>query len=579
MIAIPIWLIVLPVVRFAQDNPEIFWDRTRHISIFAKREQPDLGLALRESTRKHVLMFNFKGDRNGRHNLYGEPMLDPAMGILAVLGLGLALTRIRYAANTFFLILFPIALLGGILSVDFEAPQSLRSIAVFPALIYFIGLALAALGREAEESLKRLPGQIWLAGPVGVLASFMIIHNAYTYFVRQANDFASWVSFSTPETISARKMAELGPDYIYYLSPFLTNHPALAFLAPDITDQQPLLLPNPLPIREQPERPVALFIHNEEAEIYEQAKRLYPNATFEVVSSPSVDGPGTPTLYFVDLQPANLAAVQGLELRYLRRSAGDQPASGEDQPARPILQTERALTVKTTWPTEGPAGTDFVAEWHGILYTPHYGPYGLRLVTPGPGQLEIDGNLLLDGQGEQTCRLLLAEGNHSIQVQAQSAAGQVALYWEPPGEPEALIPQWALYLPPVTNHGLQGTYYPNDRWEGKPYLERIDPVLDTYFHLPPLERPYTVEWTGALEVPQRGIYRLGLRAVTEAQLFLDGQLLVAVTASDPYTDTPITLAAALPRTLANDQRGRGQTDQPELADEPWSSRDRTRAIS
>ena len=47
--------------------------------------------------------------------------------------LGLALGRTRYPANTFFVILFPVALLGGIFSVDFEAPQSLRSIGVIPA--------------------------------------------------------------------------------------------------------------------------------------------------------------------------------------------------------------------------------------------------------------------------------------------------------------------------------------------------------------------------------------------------------------------------------------------------------------
>ena len=28
--------------------------------------------------RQHLLMFNLAGDRNGRHNLYGAPILDPA---------------------------------------------------------------------------------------------------------------------------------------------------------------------------------------------------------------------------------------------------------------------------------------------------------------------------------------------------------------------------------------------------------------------------------------------------------------------------------------------------------------------
>ena len=56
--------------------------------------------------------------------LSGEPMLDPVTGILFVLGFALACTRIRQPTYSLFLMLFAFNLLGGILSVDFEAPQS-----------------------------------------------------------------------------------------------------------------------------------------------------------------------------------------------------------------------------------------------------------------------------------------------------------------------------------------------------------------------------------------------------------------------------------------------------------------------
>ncbi len=547
MILIAVWLVITPLVRFALDNPRTFWYRTRQISVFTKRDQPDLGRALWNSTHKHLLMFNFKGDKNGRHNLPGEPMLDPAMGILAVLGFGLALARLRAPANTFFLLLFPITLTGGILSVDFEAPQSLRSIAVMPVVIYFPGLALAALGREAEEALKPLP-RLWLIGPAAALAGFMLLYNASTYFGRQARDFASWNAFSTPETITGRKMAELGPNYIYYLSPFLTGHPTLDFLVPDITKPRPLLVPNVLPIHEPPEHPVALFIHPDDLWIFQEAQRFYPNAEFGIGASPDQDGvEGQPAVYFVNLQPADLAALQGLQLSYKRGNLVDQSGrpSESEQDGDDLLQTTRALSISATWPADSPVETNFVAEWRGILYAPQYGPYTFRLLTPGPGRLELDGNLVLDGQGEQLAGLALAEGHHNIRVQVQSAPGEVALFWQPPGQDEASIPQWALYTSPITNHGLEGTFYANDRWAGQPVLKRIDAFLDTYFHLLPLNRPYTVEWTGMLDVPQSGLYLLGLRAVAEAHLFLDGQLLITTAGPDQYTNAPITLEAGL----------------------------------
>ncbi len=544
MLLISSWLVVMPVARFAFDNSEAYWYRANQISIFKKRDQADLRQALWDSTQEHLLMFNFQGDKNGRHNLPGEPMLDPAMGLFAVLGLGLAISRTRYPANLFFVILFPVALIGGIFSVDFESPQSLRSIAVMPAVFYFAALALAGLGLEAEDTLKPLP-RLVLIGPLVAVIIFMLYYNATTYFNRQANDFASWNAFSAPETITGRKMAELGPDHLYLMSPFLANQPTTQFIAPDIPDQQHLQLPDALPIRLPPDRPVTLFIHPDDYWIFEKAQQLYPNGTFEIASGRTTEGEAPPVVYMVTLQPADIAAVQGLELRYLPHQTEQSILADEELNQPAPLQTSRATTVEATWPDDSPVETDFVAEWSGILYAPVYGPYSFRLATPGTGQLEIDGNLVLDGAGEQLIGLPLAAGNHTIRVLAESAPGEVTLYWQPPGQGEMVIPQWALYTPPITNHGLQGTFYANDRREGRPAFQRIDPFLDTYFHFTPLNRPYTVEWVGALDVPQGGIYLLGLRAVAEAELYLDGQLVVKTTVPDQYTDAPLTLDAGL----------------------------------
>lgn len=543
-IAVAAWLVVMPIIQFALFESDAFFYRTNQISIFIRRDQPDLVRAIWDSTQKHLLMFNYQGDSNGRHNLPGEPMLDPAMAILAILGLGLALARPRHPANLFFLLLFPLALAGGIFSVDFEAPQSLRSIGAMPAVIYFAGLALTALGQEAEKALKPLP-RLWLLVPAAALLSFILVFNAYTYFVRQAHDFASWNAFSTPETLVGRKMAQLGPDTLYYLSPFFAGHPTLRFLAPEVKGQRTLTIPDALPIRELPNRPVVLFIHPDDLWIFEEAERIYPNANFEIASSPTEDE--TPIVYLVDLQPLNLASVQGLQLRYFK-PGGD--ISSDILSEEPPFHSERALSVNLAWPADLPPAPgaetfDFVAEWSGILYAQRYGPYSLRLITPGKGLLELDGNIIFDGEGEQLTGLPLAQGNHSIRVLAEGGPGQVALFWQQPGKGETFVPQWAFYAPPITNHGLLATFYPNDRWQGRPVLQRIDPFLDMYFHFTPLPRPYTVEWAGSLDAPQSGLYRLGLRAVPEAQLSLDGKLLLTTLAPNQNIEAAVTLEAGL----------------------------------
>jgi sugar lactone lactonase YvrE len=66
-----------------------------------------------------------------------------------------------------------------------------------------------------------------------------------------------------------------------------------------------------------------------------------------------------------------------------------------------------------------------------------------------------------------------------------------------------------------------------------------------YFHFTPLPRPYSVEWRGSLDVPQSGLYRLGLRTVPQAQLYLDGNLLVNAATPNEYFDAAVTLEPGL----------------------------------
>jgi hypothetical protein len=92
--------------------------------------------------------------------------------------------------------------------------------------------------------------------------------------------------------------------------------------------------------------------------------------------------------------------------------------------------------------------------------------------------------------------------------------------------------------------GLLGRYYANAAWEGEAQLARIDRQIGYYFHYLPLPRPYTVDWSGQLNVPIAGPYRFSLHTVGEATLFLDGELIFdsAVGAVAPE---PLELSAGL----------------------------------
>jgi hypothetical protein len=533
LLLVATWLAAMPMAQFAVRHSDVFMQRTHLVSIFEHRDEPNLAVALAQNIEKHLLMFNYKGDPNGRHNLPGAPMLDRLSAVLFALGLGLAVAR-RKPAGVFFLLLLLAGLAGGILTLDFEAPQSQRSIAALPAVIYFVALSLDALWSELKWAAHIVRPRYSL-GVVALGLGFIAVSNGYTYFVQQGQDASVWSAFSTAETLVGKRMAELGSDPVYYLSPFF-DHPSIRFIAPADparSVRKVMPLPDPLPAREPADRPVVYFIHPDEEWVFELARQLYPSAQFEILPT---DSNFPPAVYVVQLKPSDIASVQGLDFRYW---AGDD-WTGEATP----VASGRSPVLDVTWPDDKSPALPFVAEWSGVLYAPAYGQYTLAVEAPGRVALTVDGKTV-EGSGALSMTPLLALGNHSLQLRAAGGQGRVRLTWQPAtGEP-GTIPQWALYGLPVAAHGLLGKYYPNPDWQGTPAMERVDPLLNVYFHLTPLPRPYSVEWTGALEVPYGGVYGLGLRSIDQSRLYLDGQLVVDDAKPDEIIQNFVTLQAGL----------------------------------
>jgi hypothetical protein len=525
-----IWLAVMPGIHFAWQDSEAFWGRARHVSVFQNREDPNLARALAHNVQKHLLMFNYKGDSNGRHNLPGAPTLDRLSAVLFALGLGVAIKR-RDRLSIFFLCLLVMGLMGGILTLDFEAPQSLRSIGALPAVVYFIALSLDALWLELRRAARITSPRYSLALVLMGLGA-IAFGNAYTYFGPQAHTQAVWAEFSTAETMVGKLMAEWGSEPVYYTSQFFHDHACIRFHAPPeplLSSRKVLPLPNPLPIREPPDRPVVLFIHPDEEWVFSLARQIYPDAMFEILPA---DSDYSPAVYAVYLEPEDVASVQGVETRYW---PGDNVDSAPHN-------TDRSSTIDVAWPAEAPLALPFVAEWRGVLYAPEYGHYTLEVEAPGHVELTLDGETV-EGTGDLSLATSLAIGNHDLRLRALGGPGQVRLWWRPPGGAKEIVPTEALYRFPFSSNGLLGKYYANPDWQGEPKMERVDPVLNVYFHLTPLPRPYSVEWTGILNVPESGVYGLGLRSVDQAQIYLDGQLLVETAVPDEYIEEPIRLAA------------------------------------
>ena len=511
-----------PIAQLAVRRPDLIFARSNQVSIFTNRDEPNLGKALWSNTLKHVQMFAVRGDGNGRHNLPGEPMLDPLMGALFVVGIGCALWRWRDPQNALMLLVLPAMLLGGILALDFEAPQSNRAIGVIPAVVYFASLPVAV----AAQTIARIPqgkkvagiritrrlwasrSTIWGAVLAGLLVVVAVL-NLTTYFIRQRNDASAWVSYSTVETLAAREINANARNYDFVAPPGFVDALPGAFLVEPGANIQRWTVTDRLPlIRDNVDRGVILLFDAGLIASYHDAQRLYPSAQFIEHRPPK--GGGT-VLYEVILSPEVLRSAQGATAEYY---------AGETAAATPNKH-ESLRDLAVDWSVSEPLPEPFIAELRSTLVVQEYGQY--RFFKRG----SLQSALWIDEFPVDVGTATLARGNHSLRFEIQGGRGSIALLWQPPSsnQPQPVPPQ-NLFVAPVTNSGLLGSYYPTPDWSGPPAFTQIDPQIAYYFHIIPLPRPYSVRWTGKLFAPAAGAYEFEIYSVDGSRLTLDGNRVV-----------------------------------------------------
>lgn len=524
-------LVAAPVGLYAYKHPDIFWARVEKTFIFADKSEAERWPALWANVRRHLLMFNVFGDPNGRHNLPGNPMLDAVTAPLLVVGAAYALRRMAQPAYLFLLLWMLFGLMGGALSLDFEAPQSLRANAALPVAYILAALPLATLSRAWMLAAGRYYPHA-LRAPALLLAIAVIGLNAYTYFVRQANDFAVWNAYSTPETLTARLLADLDPDTDAYVTSFFRGHPTIKFVARNARPYQELNTLDQFPLDFAPDRSALLILNADSRGLYDEARRLYPQAQFEE-SLPPVKGP--PVLFTARLSPEDIASIRGLTVRYFANDAW------EGEPAL----VRREAQVAADWSQETPLLVPFSVEWEGFLHAKNYGQYEFYLEAPAVAALRIGERVIAEGAGALSGAIVLAEGVHALRVNVVGAPGRVTLGWRTPDGVVSVIPPTVFYSEPRLGHGLLGRYFANGDWTPPEVLSRIDARFDRYIHVVPLPRPYTVEWTGKVAAPVEGLYRFGLESIDESMLWIDETLVVEAQQPNTYAEGEIALSQGL----------------------------------
>ncbi|MFN3374503.1 MAG: ArnT family glycosyltransferase, partial [Chloroflexus sp.] len=186
-------LVIAPLAWYILNDSTGFNQRVSMVSIFQAsdlyRHRPLDFLA--ENIVRYGLMWHVQGEANGRHHLPLAPMVDPVVGLLLLIGLGLA-WRMRRTAAVAIAALWLLYYLPGLLS--FNAPHAMRSLGTLAPACALAGWGLSRLASGAQW-------RRWLI-PAALAASLAV--NLWVYFGLMGRDPRVYGEFDRVETVMAR---------------------------------------------------------------------------------------------------------------------------------------------------------------------------------------------------------------------------------------------------------------------------------------------------------------------------------------------------------------------------------------
>jgi hypothetical protein len=584
--ALGFFLAAAPIGEYALLHPQEFAARTDTVSVLNEVEQAGSWDPLINSTKAHLLMFNFHGDNNGRHNWTGRPMLDSVMGALFVLGLGVAITRWRRWPYALVLAWVPIMLVGGTLSLSWEAPQSHRAVEEVTAVAILAALPLSLLWRAADAipialgavaaRSRRLVVATSPSGeavlPFGGSAPMAFWTPAGGTAVAEPPNPQIGPPADPPTEVSAPQwfaalvargfgIAVIGLvvaagilNIQRYFGPQMhDNRTWLEFSTPqtvagrminDVPSDwkiyvDPAFLGNPSlvfmirgnrqlvpfdPAHMPMAEPGLVLLSNWESSSAGRVARFYPDAERRVVDLPRGDEAG---LYGFMIAPEDVQESQGVMATY---RVG----------ATPTIRREGGLDFDRA--TNPPVPAPFAATVETTLVAPAYGSYRFRLEAPADAVMILDGAPITRGGADGTTTL--AQGVHALRIEVAEAGGApVRLLWAQPNREFESVPASLLHVSPVRATGLVAHLYEGSEPTGQPVNEKMDPDVDLKAYELSQSGPYTIEWTGSARAHRDGVYRFGSTGIDSSMVWIDGQQVVENRRGNAYVDGTINLPA------------------------------------
>ena len=196
---IPFIIMITPLSNYLLTNKDTRIDQ----QFFLKNKEMTINEkvnGLWKNISSTALMFNIKGDVNGRHNYPNKPALNPILGILFLIGLISITTNYKLfnhrsldedgrTTNYFFLFYFLISLFPALMTYPWENPNMLRTYTALPSVIYFIGNGIYYLGTIVQRLLLKSKWKYLILNTFYLILVLSCFYELRTYFKYQSTVF------------------------------------------------------------------------------------------------------------------------------------------------------------------------------------------------------------------------------------------------------------------------------------------------------------------------------------------------------------------------------------------------------
>lgn len=507
-----------PLGPYAFRDWKTFMARTDETSVFRdngrteKQKQQDFEKNLIE----HYQMFHYWGDRNPRHGLPAYPKVDFVSGMLMLLGLALAWYRWRDPRFFLLPVWLALGLMAGILSLEFESPQTARTVAAIPVPCLLGGVALDQLRRLLSEKWPS-SGKYWFGLVAIPLMGSVFQQNFDIYFNRQMKRGDTWSEFSGLDTTIARLMTTLGENDVCYNNNATTRQssyllPEKVYLHRDFFSFRDL--PPLEPVRA--DQRVIYVLENWRTPLPRRLwEHFFPQGRFEQKTNPN----GEPVFFTFTVSGREIEDQRGLLATFWQ----DNP---DGTRRRLAIRLSETAIAPGDWLSRG--GAEFPVELNleALLYLPVSGSYRFQM----EGGFEGRGYIGEEEIPWATPSRPLVRGWNALRIQGVwSGQSSLRLLWQPPSASRLdSIPAQQFFRSRLPAFGLLGEYFANLDRSGTPSFHQIDPLLDFRWHPDPptLGTRWSARWSGYLKAPSDGQYLFKMASNDQSQLWLGGHRLL-----------------------------------------------------